>query len=129
MSSLVRRRREGRQIASRRPFGDLPIRIKGRSVTLTVERSVWLGRQLTFPMRAERGKRKKFFAFADDKESLVPEACVDAVAGVTARRTGVHYPFCRASLGNRLAACERGGRQNQELSSSNVFAHQVVSLN
>jgi hypothetical protein len=74
-------------------------------------------------MRAERGKRKKFFAFADDKESLVPEACVDAVAGVTARKTGVHYPFCRGSLGNRLAARERGGGQNQELSSSNTWFH------
>src|SRR5260370_41032852 len=129
MCSCVRRRRERRQIASRRPFGNLPMRIKGRSVALAVERSVWFGRQLTFPMRAERGKCKKFLAFADDKESLVPETCVDAIAGVTARRTRVHYPFCRGSLGNRLAACKRGGGQNQELSSSNVFAHQVVSLN
>jgi hypothetical protein len=121
MSSLVRRRRERRQIASRRPFGDLPIRIKGRSVTLTVERSVWLGRQLTFPMRAERGKRKKFFAFADDKESLVPEACVDAVAGVTARRTGVTTRSVEAVLAtvsrpaSAVAAKIRNSRRRMSL--------------
>jgi hypothetical protein len=98
-------------------------------VAPAVERSVWLGRQLTFPMRAERGKHKKFLAFADDKESLVPGISVDAIAGVTAPGTRVHYPFCRCSLGNRLAGCKRGSGQKQELSSSNVFAHPVLSVN
>jgi hypothetical protein len=36
-------------------------------------------------MRAERGECKNFLAFADDKESLISETCVDAIAGVTAR--------------------------------------------
>jgi hypothetical protein len=41
-------------------------------MALAVERSVWLGRQLTLPMRAERGKCKKFLVSADDKEPLIP---------------------------------------------------------
>ena len=101
-------------------------------MALAVERSVCLGRQLEFSLSAERGKCKKFLASADDKESLVPETCVDAIAGVTARRTRVHYPFCGDSLCNRPTAASAAAakiRNSLRLMSLLIKSYEVVSLN
>jgi hypothetical protein len=52
-----------------------------------------LGGQLALPVRAKGGKRKKFFALADYKESLVPEIGVHTVADIAAHRPNIDDSF------------------------------------
>ena len=108
--------RERRQIARRRPFGDLAPRIESRSVASAIERMVALCLQLAFLMRAIRGKGVQFIALADDKEPQIAEALIDAIGGVVVERAGVDQ-FFRWTTGVAVLWVGRcgSGSQKQEL--------------
>ena len=110
-------RRQRRQIARRRPFGDLASGIEGRSVASAIERMVALCFQLTFLMRAIRGKGDQSIALADDKEPQVAETLVDAIGGIVAERAGVDQ-FFRWTPGVAVlwvGRCGGSSSQDQEL--------------
>jgi hypothetical protein len=109
--------RQRRQIASRRPFGDLAPRIECRSVASAIERMVALCFQLAFLMRTIRGKGDQFIALPDDKEPQVAEAWIDAIGGIVAERAGVDQFFRWTAGVAVLWVGRRGGSgsQDQEL--------------